>query len=43
VERLQWGEFRPELLVGDTPELLERLRVHPGLLWKVENAQKRPR
>ncbi len=43
VERLQWGEFRPELVVADTPELLEKLRVHPGLLWKVENARKRPR
>jgi hypothetical protein len=41
VERLQWGEFKPELLVGDQPALLSRLLAHPALLWKLENARRR--
>jgi len=41
VDRLQWGEFLPELVAGDDPELLDRLRRHPALRWKVENARKR--
>jgi hypothetical protein len=43
VERIQWGEFRPELVVGEDAELLDRLRQHPALQWKAENARKRPR
>lgn len=43
VECLQWGEFRPELVVNEEPELLDRVRRHPALLWKAENARKRPR
>ncbi len=43
VERLQWGEFHPEPIAADRPELLEHLRAHPALLWKVENARRRPR
>jgi hypothetical protein len=43
VERLQWGEFHPEMIAGDVPELVERLRIHPALLWKVQNAKMRPR
>jgi predicted nucleotidyltransferase component of viral defense system len=43
VNRIQWGEFLPELLATDQPELLARLRAHPALLWKVENARRRPR
>lgn len=43
VERLQWGDFRPELVAGEDPELLGRLQIHPALLWKVQNARKRPR
>ncbi len=43
VERLQWGEFRPELIVSGEPDLLDQLRVHPALMWKVENARKRSR
>ena len=35
VERIQWGDFLPELVVKDRPELLERVQRHPGLLWKV--------
>lgn len=42
-ERIQWGEFQPELVVGDEPELLERVRRHPMLLWKAENGRKRRR
>ncbi len=43
VDRIQWGEFVPELVAADQPELLARLRTHPALLWKVENARRRPR
>ncbi len=43
VDRIQWGEFAPELLAADHAELLARLRAHPALLWKVENARKRSR
>jgi predicted nucleotidyltransferase component of viral defense system len=43
VERIQWGEFQPELVVGDYPELLERVRRHPMLRWKAENGRKRRR
>jgi len=43
VERMQWGEFQPELVVGDEPELLDRVRRHPMLLWKAENGRKRRR
>lgn len=41
VDRLQRGEFLPELVAKDDPELLTRLRSHPALRWKVENARKR--
>ena len=40
VERLQWGEFHPELIADNFPELLQRLRTHPALLWKVQNARR---
>ncbi len=43
VERIQWGDFRPELVVKDRPELLERVQRHPGLLWKAENGRRRVR
>jgi predicted nucleotidyltransferase component of viral defense system len=43
VKRLQWGDFRPELVAGAHPDLLSRLKGHPALLWKVENARRRPR
>jgi hypothetical protein len=38
-DRLQAGELRPELLTFDDPEILDRLRCHPALLWKAENAR----
>ncbi len=43
VERLQWGEFLPERVVGDRPGLLASLRNHPALLWKVDNARRKRR
>lgn len=43
VERIQWGELAPELVATAQPELLARLRTHPALLWKIENAGRRPR
>ncbi|MCI0484035.1 MAG: nucleotidyl transferase AbiEii/AbiGii toxin family protein [candidate division NC10 bacterium] len=41
VERLQWGGFLPERVVGSRADLLDLLRGHPALLWKIENAKKR--
>lgn len=38
-DRLQLGELRPELLFPDDPEAAERLRRHPALLWKSNNAR----
>ncbi len=43
VERLQWGEFHPELIADEAPELVERLQMHPALLWKIQNAKTRRR
>ena len=43
VEQIQWGEFRPELVIKNRPELLEQIRRHPGLLWKAENGRRRAR
>lgn len=43
VEQIQWGEFHPELVVKNRPELLEQVRRHPGLLWKAENGRRRAR
>lgn len=43
VEQIQWGEFHPELVVNNRPELLEQVRRHPGLLWKAENGRRRAR
>lgn len=37
---LQGGELRPELLFADDPDTAERLRSHPVLRWKAENARK---
>lgn len=38
--RIQHGEFRPELVFPDDPPLADRLRQHPALLWKAENARR---
>jgi hypothetical protein len=37
--RLQRGELHPELLFPDSPELAQRIRRHPPLLWKTQNAR----
>ncbi|MBI4311982.1 MAG: nucleotidyl transferase AbiEii/AbiGii toxin family protein [Chloroflexi bacterium] len=42
VDRLQRGELLPELLFPDDLELAERVRRHPVLLWKAQNAAARP-
>jgi predicted nucleotidyltransferase component of viral defense system len=31
------GKYRPELLFPDQPEIVERIREHPALIWKAEN------
>jgi len=38
-ERLQIGELRPELLFPDDGEMADRVRRHPALLWKAQNAR----
>jgi hypothetical protein len=38
-ERLQIGEFRPELLFPDGGDLADRVRRHPALRWKAHNAR----
>lgn len=43
VERIQWGEFRPGLVVKNRPGLLEQIRQHPALLWNAENGRRRAR
>ncbi len=40
VELVQQGELRPELLFPDDEPLADRLRRHPALRWKVENARR---
>jgi predicted nucleotidyltransferase component of viral defense system len=42
-ERIQFGELRPELMFPDDEGLCERLRQHPVLIWKTENARKHSR
>ncbi len=39
-DRIQDGDFSPELLFPNEPEIVERLRRHPPLLWKAQNAKK---
>jgi hypothetical protein len=41
--RLQEGDLRPELLFPRNSRMVARLRSHPVLLWKVENALKHSR
>ncbi len=31
------GNYRPELLFPNNPEIVERIRLHPALLWKARN------
>lgn len=37
-ERLQAGEILPELLFPGHPQVADRLRRHPALLWKMQHA-----
>ena len=39
-ERIQLGDLHLESLFPGDDEMLDRLRRHPALLWKVENARK---
>jgi hypothetical protein len=43
VERVQLGDLRPELVFPEDGEMAERLRRHPALLWKAENARRHTR
>jgi hypothetical protein len=38
--RIQEGDLRPELLFPRDSRMAARLRSHPVLLWKIENARK---
>jgi hypothetical protein len=38
-ERLQQGELLPEILFPDDAGTAERIRLHPALQWKAENAR----
>jgi predicted nucleotidyltransferase component of viral defense system len=38
-ERLQQGELLPEILFPDDATMAERVRLHPALQWKTENAR----
>ena len=40
VDRIQAGELCPELLFPDDGVMSKRLRRHPALLWRVENAKR---
>ncbi len=37
LEAMAAGRYQPELLFPDRPEIVERIRQHPALLWKAEN------
>jgi predicted nucleotidyltransferase component of viral defense system len=37
LDAMATGQFRPELLFPEKPEMVERVRQHPALLWKAEN------
>jgi hypothetical protein len=38
-ERLQLGELLPGILFPDEARMAERVRLHPALRWKAENAR----
>ena len=42
-ERIQAGDFAPEILFPDVPEILNRIYRNPALLWKAENARRHAR
>jgi predicted nucleotidyltransferase component of viral defense system len=37
LEAMAVGQYRPELLFPEQPEIVERIRQHPALLWKADN------
>ena len=37
LEAMASGKFQPELLFPDRPDVVERIRQHPALLWKAAN------
>jgi Nucleotidyl transferase AbiEii toxin, Type IV TA system len=39
VDRIQYGDVEPALLFPDEPDMVERLRTLPALLWKAKNAR----
>jgi predicted nucleotidyltransferase component of viral defense system len=42
VDAVQRGELRPELLFADDADLASKVRQHPAILWKIQNARARP-
>jgi len=40
VAAVQDGKLHPELLFPDDAALVERIRRHPAILWKVDNARR---
>lgn len=38
-ERIQYGDYLPELLFPDELEFAEKLKKYPAVLWKVKNAR----
>jgi len=37
LEAMATGHYRPELLFPEHPEIVDRIRQHPALLWKADN------
>lgn len=37
LEAMASGKYQPELLFPEQPEIVERIRQHPALLWKAQN------
>jgi hypothetical protein len=37
LEAMASGRYQPELLFPEQPEIVERIRQHPALLWKAQN------
>ena len=37
LEAMAAGSYQPDLLFPKQPEIVERIRLHPALLWKAEN------
>lgn len=37
-DQLQAGTLQPDLLFPESPDIADRIRRHPALLWKAQNA-----